>query len=73
MLVEKAEEYYNDNKELFPNFKNKNDVTIITVSELIEKNYISEDVKKPNNKKITDYYIKVRITNQETLEYEVVG
>lgn len=73
ILINSAELYLNENKADFPNFNRIGDVALITSSELIDENYLKEDISNPTSKKITDFYIKAKINSDRTISYEVVG
>lgn len=72
-LTESAEKYIFDKKDEFFNFNNNGDITVITVSEMIDDGYLDKDIKNPTGKELTDYYIKATINKDKSYFFEVIG
>ncbi len=72
-LIEASKNYIKDNSDEFKNFKGSGSITVVPVKELLEENYISDDLYNPTGKELTDFYIKGKILNDGKIIYEVVG
>jgi hypothetical protein len=72
-LITAAEKYIADNKTEFSNFKEPGDITVVAVSEMIDKGYIKDNLDNKDNTEITDYYVKATIKQDGTISYEIVG
>lgn len=72
-LTESAERYISDKKDEFFNFNKAGDITVISATEMVDADYLDEDIKNPTGKELTDYYIKATINADKTFSFEVIG
>ena len=74
IILNATELYVEQNRELYPNLVEVNDTVNITVNDLIESEYLKEDLKNPKTNEKVDKLLQIKVTVGEDLilVYEIL-